>query len=70
MIEITPLDFWLCVLAFAFDLNFDISYQIVKENHDIDILMNRFEYKNKETKGRMEKIKQIINDHINKNSRS
>ena len=30
--RITPLDFLVCILAFTFDLNFDVSYKIIEEN--------------------------------------
>ena len=35
--RVTPLDFWVCILAFTFDLNFDVSYKIVKENDYINV---------------------------------
>ena len=61
---VTPLDFWVCILAFAFDLNFDVTYKIVKENDYINILVDRFDYKDRETKSRMENIRKIINKYI------
>lgn len=64
--RITPLDFWVCILAFTFDLNFDVSYKIVKENDYINVLIDRFKYKDKETKNIMEKIRKIINEYIDK----
>lgn len=63
---VTPLDFWGCILAFTFDLNFDVSYKIVKENDYINVLIDRFEYKDKETKNRMQKVRKIINEYIDK----
>lgn len=63
--RVTPLDFWVCILAFTFDLNFDVSYKIVKENDYINVLIDRFEYKDMETKNRMEKTREIINGYIN-----
>lgn len=65
--RVTPLDFWVCILGFTFDLNFDVSYKIVKENDYINVLIDRFEYKDEETKNRMEKIRRIINQFINEN---
>ena len=62
--RVTPLDFWICILAFTFDLNFDVTYKIVKENDYINILIDRFEYKDKETKRRMEDIRKILNQFI------
>lgn len=62
--RITPLDFWVCTLAFTFDLNFDVTYKIVKENDYINVLIGRFDYKDKETKERMENIREIINKFV------
>ena len=63
--RITPLDFWVCILAFAFDLNFNVSYKIIKENDYINVIIDRFEYKDKETKNRMENIRKIANEFVN-----
>jgi len=60
----TVLDYWVCILAFVFDLNFKESYEIVKEKNDINILIDRFEYKDKKTKERMEEIRTILNEFI------
>lgn len=62
--RVTPLDFWVCILAFTFDLNFDVSYKIVKENDYINVLVDRFEYRDEETKNKMEKVRKIINGYI------
>lgn len=67
--RITPLDFWVCILAFTFDLNFDVTYKIVKENDYINVLIDRFDYKDKVTKERMEIIRNTINDFINEKLR-
>lgn len=64
---VTPLDFWVCILAFTFDLNFDVSYKIIKENDYINILIDRFAYRDTETQERMENIRNIINKFIEKN---
>lgn len=50
--------------GFTFDLNFDVSYKIVKENDYINILVDRFEYKDEDTKNKMEKIRKIIDEFI------
>ncbi len=61
----TPIDYWACVLAFIFDLNFSISYKIVKENNYVNHLIDRFDYKIVDTKEKMEKTKEILNCYIN-----
>lgn len=68
--RITPLDFWVCILAFTFDLNFDVSYKIIQENDYINTLVDRFNYKDKETKERMEKIRETINKFVEENIKS
>lgn len=65
--RVTPLDFWVCILAFTFDLNFDVSYKIVKESDYVNVLIDRFGYKNTETKNRMENIRKIINGFVDEN---
>ena len=54
----------ICVLAFIFDFNFDISLKYIKENNYINKLMNRFKNQNEETAQRIEEIKKIANDYI------
>ena len=60
----TLLDYWVCILAFVFDLNFKESYEIVKDNSYIDSLIDRFTYNDFDTKERMEDIRNIINNFI------
>ena len=50
--------------AFTFDLNFDVTYNIVKQNDYINILIDRFDYKDIDTSIRMENIRNIINKFI------
>lgn len=60
----TQIDFWVCVIAFIFDLNFEISKKYLKENNYIDILVDRIEYKNKETKEKMEQIRKCAKEFL------
>ena len=60
----TLLDYWVCVLAFIFDLNFKESYEIVKKHNYINILIDRFNYNDLETKSKMEDIRLIMNGFI------
>lgn len=68
--RVTALDYWVCVLAFMFDLNFKESYEIVKEKQYIDILIDRFHYNNLETKKKMEEIRNIMNQYIRDKAQS
>lgn len=60
----TMIDYWVCVIAFIFDLNFDISLKYIRDNNYIDILVNRIEYKNQDTKEKMEEIRKCANKYI------
>ena len=62
-----PLDYYICILAFVFDLNFKISYKIVKERGYINNLIDRFDYKNLDTNEKMKNIKIIMNKFIDEN---
>ena len=59
-----PLDYWVCVLAFTFDLYFKESLLIVKENNYIDILVDRLNYI--KSKDKMNEIRRVLNDYIEK----
>ena len=59
-----PLDYWICVLAFTFDLYFKETLQIVKDNNYINILIDRFDYKDIDSKNKMEEIRKVLNNHI------
>lgn len=61
----TIIDYWICIIAFIFDLNFDISLKYVQENNYIDILVDRIEYKNNHTKQKMEDIRKCAKEYIN-----
>lgn len=54
------------VLAFVYDLNFKESYKIIEQNNYIDKIINRFNFKEKETREQMELIRKIANNYISK----
>ena len=62
----TIIDYWVCVLAFIFDLNYDISLKYVKDSNYLDILIDRINYENIETKERMENIRKCAKNYINR----
>ena len=62
----TCIDCMVCVLAFIFDFNFDISLKYVREKDYINKLINRFENKNEETIKKLEEIRKIANEYIKK----
>lgn len=62
--RVYPLDYWLCVLAFVFDLSFKETLKIVKDNDYMNVLIDRFSYTNEDTKNKMENIRNILNNYI------
>lgn len=60
--RVYPLDYWICVLAFIFDISFKETLSIIKENDYINKLIDRFDYKY--SKDKMETIRSIINNYI------
>ena len=60
----TQIDFWICIIAFIFDLNYDISRQYIKDNNYINRLIDRIDYKNKDTKQEMEEIRKCAEDYL------
>ena len=53
------------IIAFIFDINFKISFEILKEKDYINKMINRFKFKDEETKEKIEKIRKIANEYIN-----
>lgn len=60
----TDLDVWLSHFAFVFDLNFRYCFFEILNNKYIDILYNRLDYQNNETKVRMQVIYQEVMNYI------
>lgn len=60
----TQIDFWICVLTFIFDLNFDVSLQYIKEKNYIDVLIDRIEYKDDDTRRKMEEIRNCAKEYL------
>lgn len=60
----TSLDYWLYVLAFVFDINYKETLKIIKKNNYVDIIIDRFNYTNNDTKIKMEKIRKTTKKYI------
>ena len=54
----------LSMIAFVFDINFKPSLSIIKNKKYIDSILNRFEFKDENTKKQIEVIKENINNYI------
>ena len=63
----TLIDYWVCILAFIFDLYFKSSLKYIKDKNYIDVLIDKIEYKNEETKARMEDIRKCAKKYIENN---
>lgn len=64
--KITDMDNWLSGIAFIFDYNFSSGLKYLKEKDYINRVIDRVNYKDKETKERMQKVKKFANEYINK----
>ena len=51
-------------LAFVFDYNFKYSYEVMYKKDYINKTIDRFDFKNKETKKHIEEIRIILNEYI------
>ena len=59
-----PLDYWICVLAFIFDIYFKETFELIKDKDYVNIIIDRFNYKNAETREKMKRIKEVANDYV------
>ncbi len=54
----------LSMIAFVFDINFKPSLSIIKNKKYIDNILNRFEFKDENTKKQIELIRENVNNYI------
>lgn len=52
------------IMSFVYDFNFEQSYKYIKEKSFIEKILNRFNFKNEETKNRFNKIQEQANKYI------
>lgn len=62
----TYMDFWVSYIAFIFDFNYKFGLEYIKEMDYINEIINRLDYKNKDTKKKMENIKKHALEYIEK----
>ena len=62
--RITDMDHWVSYLALIFDFNYLSGLKYIKEKNYINILIDRINYKNKETKEKMEIIRTFATNYI------
>lgn len=61
---VNQVDMWISYVAFIFDLNFEASLKYVEEKGYIDKLVDRIEYKNEDTKKKMEQIRECAKEYL------
>ena len=66
----TKLDYWVCVIGFIFDINFKETLEIIKEKDYLNSIIDRINYKKESTIKKMNKIKEVINNYINRKIKS
>lgn len=52
--------------SYVFDINFSYSFKVLKENGHVNKMMERFCYRLPETKEDMAKVKEIVNQYLEK----
>lgn len=62
--RITNMDKWLSYIAWVYDYNFDVSLKYLKENDCVDKVIDRLDYKEKDTKEKMEYVREVIKKYI------
>ena len=58
--RVHPLDYWLCILVFVFDINFKETLSIIEKENYVNALIDRFTYNKEDTKSKMENIRNIL----------
>lgn len=64
--RVTDMDCWVSYIAFIFDYNFNSGLKYIKEKNYINILVDRIDYKVKDTKDKMENIRNHALEFIDK----
>ncbi len=64
---VNQVDTWVSYIAFIFDLNFEASLKYVEEKGYVDKLVDRIDYKNEDTKLKMEQIRKCAKEYLNSN---
>ena len=52
------------MIAFIFDLNFNYSKKVIYENNYINRILDKFDYKDENTKRQIELIRKIASDYL------
>ncbi len=55
-----------CDIAFIYDINYKISFEIIKEKDYINKILDRYHFEDEKTKEKIEEIRKISNNYIDK----
>ncbi len=64
--RVTPLDYWVSYIAFLYDFNFNSGLKYVMEQDYINRNIDKINYKNPETRKRMENVRQHALEYVSK----
>ena len=64
--RVTSVDYWVSYVAQYYDLNFKETWQIMKEKDYISRIIKRLDYKDEDTREKMEILDQQMNAHMEK----
>lgn len=64
--SISQTDQILTFASFVFDLNFKFCLEILKKNNNVIKMIEKFDYKDMQTKEEMQKIKEFVNKYLEK----
>ncbi len=62
--RVTKMDYWVSYLAYFYDINFRETFQIIKENNFVNRIIDRIPYSNPDTRDKMERIRQMVNEYV------
>lgn len=60
----TKMDYWVSYLAYFFDINYRVSFQIIREQDYIKRLIKRIPYSNPDTMKKMQAIEKILQQYV------
>lgn len=60
----TYMDFWVSYIAFIFDFNFKAGLEYIQEKDYINKIVDRLNYKNIDTRKKMEKMREHANQYV------
>ncbi len=62
--RVTKMDYWISYIAYFYDINFRETFQIIRENDFVNRIIDRIPYSNPDTREKMERFRQEVNDFI------